>query len=159
MVICDWNWARERERDCSAHWNVATDEVSSRSTEIQIEAQRYFWIDASSLWRCSLKYTWVQMQMCACGAEKGAAWYGRLLYLPTSKLRVVYWQMKAWFVLRIIKASFNIIQSVHSACKTIYLHQHVATTKCMLSINTTLLHVLLSSSLSHCYLLYVFRSL
>jgi len=114
-----------------------------RSTEIQNEAQRYFWMDASLLWR----------------------WRGYCMVRQTAVFTDVetqgcYWQM-VWFVLSIIQASFNIIQSLHCACKTIYLHQHVRTIKCKLSINTTVLHVLLlsSSSLSHCYLLYVCCSL
>ena len=35
-----------------------------RSTEMQKEAQRYFWMEAGSLWRCSSKYKCLKMGGC-----------------------------------------------------------------------------------------------
>jgi len=82
-----------------------------RSTEIQNEAQRYFWLDASSLWRCASKYKCVKMGMCAFGPEmarererEGAC--RQTAVFTDIETQGCYWQMKAWFVLSIIQSSF-----------------------------------------------------
>jgi hypothetical protein len=129
LWISLWRHVTETERRSSAHGNMETDDVSR-----QVNWDSKWGITQFLVGRQFVVTLFVEIQVRENGDVCTWRWNGERRERERERERArgacrqtavftdietqgSYWQMKTWFVLSIIQASFNIIiQSVHCAC-------------------------------------------